>query len=86
MWAAGSAATCGTSRATASVSTTTPSGRACRARGLEVFTPDEFRQTEHARPERFDSLLLAHVIEHLTEDDGARSSRSTSRSCSETAG
>jgi SAM-dependent methyltransferase len=43
---------------------------ACRARGLTAFTPDEFRASEHARPERFDSLLLAHVIEHLTEDDG----------------
>ena len=43
---------------------------ACRARCLTVFTPDEFRASEHARPEEFDSLLLAHVIEHLTEDDG----------------
>jgi SAM-dependent methyltransferase len=43
---------------------------ACRARGLAVFTPDEFRASEHARPEQFDSLLLAHVVEHLTEEDG----------------
>jgi SAM-dependent methyltransferase len=43
--------------------------RAARARGLEAFTPQEFRQAgEHNRPGRFDSMLLAHVAEHMTED------------------
>jgi 2-polyprenyl-3-methyl-5-hydroxy-6-metoxy-1,4-benzoquinol methylase len=43
--------------------------RAARARGLTAFTPDEFRRsTEYNRPGRFDSLLLAHVAEHMTEE------------------
>lgn len=37
-----------------------------RARGLTALTPDEFAASEHARPERFDALLVAHVLEHLT--------------------
>lgn len=36
-----------------------------RKRGLLAFTPDEFQATEYHRPERFDALLLAHVLEHL---------------------
>jgi SAM-dependent methyltransferase len=36
-----------------------------RARGLEVFTPAAFAASEYARPGRFDSLLLAHVVEHM---------------------
>jgi 2-polyprenyl-3-methyl-5-hydroxy-6-metoxy-1,4-benzoquinol methylase len=35
-------------------------------RGLTAFTPDEFDNSSFARPETFDSLLVAHVIEHLT--------------------
>jgi SAM-dependent methyltransferase len=43
--------------------------RAARARGLTAFTPDEFRGVaEYNRPNRFDSILLAHVAEHMTED------------------
>jgi len=43
--------------------------RAAKARGLIAFTPAEFeRSTEHNRPARFDSILLAHVAEHMTED------------------
>lgn len=43
--------------------------RAARERGLIAFTPDEFRNNaEYHRPSRFDSLLLAHVAEHMTED------------------
>jgi SAM-dependent methyltransferase len=42
--------------------------RAARARGFTAFTPDEFRRApEYNRPGRFDSLLLAHVAEHMTE-------------------
>src|SRR5256885_12647155 len=44
--------------------------RAARARGLPAFTPDEFRRSaEYNRPARFDALLLAHVAEHMTEDE-----------------
>jgi SAM-dependent methyltransferase len=39
-----------------------------RARGLEVFTPEQFAASPFARPGRFDSLLLAHVIEHMHFD------------------
>lgn len=36
-----------------------------RARGLAALTPDEFAASAHARPGRFDALLVAHVLEHL---------------------
>jgi SAM-dependent methyltransferase len=40
---------------------------ACRARGFEAFTPDEFdRRFPAVDCPRFDSLLLSHVVEHLT--------------------
>ena len=43
--------------------------RAARARALTAFTPDEFRRSaEYNRPGRFDAILLAHVAEHMTED------------------
>ncbi|MBW0089536.1 class I SAM-dependent methyltransferase [Pseudonocardia sp. KRD-184] len=38
-------------------------------RGYEAYTPDGFTASPHARPGAFDSLLLAHVVEHMTEDD-----------------
>jgi SAM-dependent methyltransferase len=37
-----------------------------RARGCSAYTPAEFRRSEHARPGRFDSLLLSHVVEHMS--------------------
>ncbi len=37
----------------------------CRSRGLRAFLPDEFLASEWARPAAFDSLLLAHVVEHM---------------------
>jgi SAM-dependent methyltransferase len=43
---------------------------ACRAAGLTAFTPEEFVASPHAQPDRFDALLVAHVLEHLSEDDG----------------
>jgi SAM-dependent methyltransferase len=43
----------------------------CRARGLTAFTPEEFLASEFARPATFDSLLAAHLVEHLTPDDAA---------------
>ena len=44
--------------------------RTARQRGLSAFTPEEFRASEFAQPGRFDTLLLAHVAEHLSESDG----------------
>lgn len=38
-------------------------------RGLTAFTPDEFHRSRFASPDTFDSLLAAHVIEHLSRDD-----------------
>jgi SAM-dependent methyltransferase len=38
----------------------------CRQRGLIAFTNTEFGATEHARAGRFDGMLVAHVIEHMT--------------------
>ncbi len=40
-----------------------------RTRGLIAFTPDEFFQSEFNGGERFDSILLAHTIEHMTQAD-----------------
>src|SRR5262249_51969043 len=37
-----------------------------RLRGLRAFTPEEFRLTEFNRPEVFDSMLAAHVVEHMS--------------------
>lgn len=42
---------------------------ACARRGLVAFTPEGFRASEHARPGRFDALLLAHVAEHMRWDE-----------------
>jgi 2-polyprenyl-3-methyl-5-hydroxy-6-metoxy-1,4-benzoquinol methylase len=44
---------------------------AARARGLEAFTPEQFDGSEHHQPARFDTLLVAHVVEHMTEDQAA---------------
>ena len=40
--------------------------RTARERGLIAFEPDEFHDSEYARPGRFDAMLLAHVVEHMT--------------------
>jgi 2-polyprenyl-3-methyl-5-hydroxy-6-metoxy-1,4-benzoquinol methylase len=40
-----------------------------RARGLTAYTTDEFPSSADARAEAFDSLLFAHVLEHLTLPD-----------------
>jgi SAM-dependent methyltransferase len=43
--------------------------RVARARGLTAFTPAELRQSpEYNRPSRFDTILFAHVAEHMSED------------------
>jgi 2-polyprenyl-3-methyl-5-hydroxy-6-metoxy-1,4-benzoquinol methylase len=38
-----------------------------RARGLKAFTPEEFRRSDFHRCGLFDSMLVAHVLEHMTE-------------------
>lgn len=40
-----------------------------RRRGLTAFTPDEFAESQYAPPYRFDVMLLAHVLEHLSADE-----------------
>jgi 2-polyprenyl-3-methyl-5-hydroxy-6-metoxy-1,4-benzoquinol methylase len=40
---------------------------ACIASGLTAYTPEAFLQSHDAVPGRFDSLLLAHVVEHMTD-------------------
>lgn len=43
--------------------------RVARARGLTAFTPAEFQTSvDYNQPGRFDTILLAHVAEHMTED------------------
>lgn len=44
--------------------------RRCRAAGLRAFTPDEFAASALNTPASFDSLLCAHVVEHLSLDEG----------------
>ena len=36
-----------------------------RAAGLTAYTPDEFGASPHALPRSFDTMLLAHVLEHM---------------------
>ena len=36
-----------------------------RERGCRAFTPEEFEASEHAHHGSFDSLLFAHVLEHM---------------------
>jgi 2-polyprenyl-3-methyl-5-hydroxy-6-metoxy-1,4-benzoquinol methylase len=42
-----------------------------RERGLSALTVEEWEQSDLRRPESFDGILLAHVIEHLDADAGA---------------
>ncbi|SFL87047.1 class I SAM-dependent methyltransferase [Geodermatophilus ruber] len=39
-----------------------------REHGHVAFTPEEFRNSPHARPGAFDSLLMAHVVEHVPHE------------------
>lgn len=41
----------------------------CRARGLTAFTPADLATSEYSAPARFDSLLISHVLEHLSDAD-----------------
>ena len=38
-----------------------------RGKGLVGFTVEEFFDSEYAKPNTFDSLLVAHVLEHMQE-------------------
>ncbi len=40
---------------------------ACRTAGLRAFEPAAFAASEFAVADRFDTMLLAHVVEHMTE-------------------
>jgi SAM-dependent methyltransferase len=42
---------------------------ACLGRGLMACTPREFFASGHAQPAAFDSMLAAHVVEHMPEAD-----------------
>lgn len=41
-----------------------------RQRGLEAYTVEEFPASGHARPDAFEALLAAHVVEHMSEPEG----------------
>jgi SAM-dependent methyltransferase len=41
----------------------------CRAAGLRAFTPDDFGASIEAT-QPFDAMVMAHVLEHLTQADG----------------
>jgi 2-polyprenyl-3-methyl-5-hydroxy-6-metoxy-1,4-benzoquinol methylase len=40
-----------------------------RERGLVAYTVEEFLTSEYAKPDVFDSMLVAHVVEHMFESD-----------------
>ena len=40
-----------------------------RACGFDAYAPEEFELTSFNRLGSFDSILLAHVVEHMTEED-----------------
>ena len=41
----------------------------CNQRGLTAFTPNEFFSSAYAKPQSFDALLVAHVMEHLKKEE-----------------
>lgn len=43
-----------------------------RRRGFVAFTAAEFANSEFAASKRFDTVLLSHVLEHLTKDEGPK--------------
>ena len=47
-----------------------------RSRGLRAYTVEEFLDSDAAAEDGYDSLLLAHVIEHLDRDAAAELVRS----------
>ncbi|MGW5848288.1 class I SAM-dependent methyltransferase [Streptomyces sp. NPDC055254] len=45
--------------------------RTCRERGLTAYTPQELAAAPDCGPGSFDSLLVAHVLEHVDEETAA---------------
>ncbi len=43
--------------------------RACRDRGLEAYTAQEFPNSDAGEDDGYESLLFAHVLEHMTRTD-----------------
>ncbi|ARE76394.1 class I SAM-dependent methyltransferase [Streptomyces sp. NPDC059558] len=43
----------------------------CRERGLNAYTPDELAAAPDCGPGSFDSMLIAHVLEHIDEETAA---------------
>jgi 2-polyprenyl-3-methyl-5-hydroxy-6-metoxy-1,4-benzoquinol methylase len=43
-----------------------------RSLGMTGFTVDEFHASEYAKPGRFDSLLVSHVLEHMPRDTAVK--------------
>jgi len=41
----------------------------CNQRGLTSFIPNDFFSSAYAIPHSFDALLVAHVMEHLNENE-----------------
>jgi SAM-dependent methyltransferase len=41
----------------------------CKSRGLEAYTVEDFLKSTYNVPATFDSILLAHVAEHMTGED-----------------
>ncbi len=39
----------------------------CKQKGLIAYTNEDFLSSDYAKENRFDSILLAHVAEHMTE-------------------
>ena len=39
----------------------------CKEKGLKAYTNEEFLSSEYNKEKTFDSILLAHVAEHMTE-------------------
>lgn len=42
-----------------------------RDRGVDAYTPAAFMSSEHARPGSFQTLLFAHVLEHMSPDEAS---------------
>lgn len=43
-----------------------------RSLGMTGYTVDEFHSSDHAKPGRFDSLLVSHVLEHMPFDTAVK--------------
>ncbi|MGF1539126.1 MAG: class I SAM-dependent methyltransferase [Pleurocapsa sp.] len=43
--------------------------KVARSRGLKVFTPQEFDNSKFSNSQQFDSLLMAHVAEHMNQNE-----------------